>query len=235
MRTSNCLTTCFDRLRALKQTLDPHDGLALSRSTGSEESEKESRQQEEGEEGHDSTHNDLLWSSFPAALPFHPPEADTTRCPPTSKVANDSYHEAASTDESTGALTVKPSAGGKENKRLSLVFLAVFVLAGLAEMRWRTLMFRAVLLRLHSPGKWRVALICLTDQHQMRGALLLPPTPASKRNDAKARRDATGLFAWSTVIAPQNAALRTSVTRERPSPHSHTSTHTSYTQPRGFG
>ena len=55
--------------------------------------------------------------SFPANLPFHPPDADTTRCPPTSKAANASYHQAASTDESTGALSDKPSAGGKENKR----------------------------------------------------------------------------------------------------------------------
>ena len=55
--------------------------------------------------------------SFPASLPFHPPDADTTRCLPTSNAANASYHQAASTDESTGALSDKPSAGGKENKR----------------------------------------------------------------------------------------------------------------------
>jgi len=55
---------------------------------------------------------------------------------------------------------------------LSLVFDVVFVLAGLAETRFRTLVFREVLLRMRSPGKLRVALICLTDQHQMRGDLL---------------------------------------------------------------
>ena len=55
--------------------------------------------------------------SFPASLPFNPPDADTTRGLPTSNAANASYHQAASTDESTGALSDKPSAGGKENKR----------------------------------------------------------------------------------------------------------------------
>ena len=55
---------------------------------------------------------------------------------------------------------------------LTLVFDAAFVLAGLAETRFRTLGLRKVLLRMRSPGKLRVALICLTDQHQMRGDLL---------------------------------------------------------------
>ena len=55
---------------------------------------------------------------------------------------------------------------------LSLVFDATFVLAGLAETRFRPLGLRKVLLRMRSPGKLRVALICLTDQHQMRGDLL---------------------------------------------------------------
>ena len=52
---------------------------------------------------------------------------------------------------------------------MTLVFDAAFVLAGLAETRFRTLVLRKVLLRMRSPGKLSVAHICLTDQHQMRG------------------------------------------------------------------
>ena len=68
-----------------------------------------------------SIYDDLLWSAFPAALLPHPAEADTMRCLTMSacngKAANASYQEAASTNESAGTPTDKPSAGGKENKR----------------------------------------------------------------------------------------------------------------------
>ncbi len=120
--------------------------------------------------------------SFPANLPFHPPDADTTRCPPTSKADNASYHQTASTATSRvlGARRTKDRPRNRSPRIWCWSVKQISATSHLPGLRIRNSTSRktSVLNRVSAKPAKTNATTKTSDNS---------PTPASKRNEAMVR------------------------------------------------